>query len=140
MDWLLNLALETPGIHMLSDIPLVTPEALRVANIQFVYTTETTRNSASLYSPEYVPGGLISMAEAADSFPVSILPGSRHIEGTVTTASEAFLEWLIGRTTITAEESLKHHEGINMVWRKFQSIFLIIQGIIYYEPIYRAFV
>lgn len=138
MDWLLNLALETPGIHIFSDIPLLTPEALRVANIQFVYTAEPVINSGSLYNSAYVPGGLIPMAEAADSFPVGVL--STHVEGTGTTPSEAFLEWLIDRTTITAEESLKHHEGINMVWRKFQSIFGIIQGIIYYEPIYRAFV
>lgn len=137
MDWLLNLALETPGIHIFSDIPLVTPEALRVANIQFVYTAETVLDSGSLYSSEYVTGGLIPMTEAADSFPIDVLSDS---ETTATTPSEAFLEWLIGRTTITAKESLKHHEGINMVWKKFQSIFGVIQGIIYYEPIYRAFV
>lgn len=137
MDWLLNLALETPGLHIFSDIPLLTPEALRVANIQFVYSAEPTLSSGSLYSSEYVAGGLVPMTEAADSFPVGILSSS---EGTGTTPSEAFLEWLIGRTTITAAESLKHHEGINMVWKKFQSIFGVIQGIIYYEPIYRAFV
>lgn len=140
MDWLLNLALETPGIHIFSDIPLLTPEALRVANVQFIYTAEPVINSGSLYSSAYVPGGLVPIAEAADSFPVNIRSGAMNIEGTGTTPSEAFLEWLIDRTTITAEESLKHHEGINMVWRKFQSIFVIIQGIIYYEPIYRAFV
>ncbi|KAL0635920.1 hypothetical protein Q9L58_005164 [Maublancomyces gigas] len=140
VDWLLNLALETPGIHIFSDIPLLTPEALRVANVQFIYTAEPVINSGSLYSSAYVPGGLVPIAEAADSFPVNIRSGAMNIEGAGTTPSEAFLEWLIDRTTITAEESLKHHEGINMVWRKFQSIFVIIQGIIYYEPIYRAFV
>ncbi|RPB08226.1 Metallo-dependent hydrolase [Morchella conica CCBAS932] len=137
MDWLLNLALETPGLHIFSDIPLVSPEALRIATIQFQYSPEPPAVATSLYSSAYVPNGFVPITEAADTFPANLLMGS---EGTGTTSREAFLEWLIDRTTITAEESLKHHEGINMVWRKFQGIFRIISGIVYYEPVYRAFV
>lgn len=122
-------------MHIFSDVPVMSAEALKTANIQFLYTPEiATGTGALLYSPSYTAEGLIPLSEAADTFPAYLLG---HADAT---AREAFLEWLIGRTTITAEESLKHHEGINMVWRKFQSIFRIIQGIIYYEPIYRAFV
>lgn len=137
VDWLLNLALETPGLCIFSDIPLVSPEALRIATIHFQYLPVPPAVAASLYSSAYVPNGFVPITEAADTFPANLLMGS---EGTGTTAREAFLEWLIDRTTITAEESLKHHEGINMVWRKFQGIFRIISGIVYYEPVYRAFV
>lgn len=142
VDWLLNLALETPGLYIFSDIPLVSPEALRIATIQFQYSAKPPAVSASLYSSAYVPNGFIPITEAADTFPANLLMESGNIDGTAagTTAREAFLEWLIDRTTITAEESLKHHEGINMVWRKFQGIFRIISGIVYYEPVYRAFV
>lgn len=140
MDWLLNLALETPGIYIFSDIPLVSPEALRTATIRFIFYPEPAPGVESLYSSSYTPDGLVLMTEAADSFPVDLLPSSGGIEGTITSPREAFLEWLIGRTTITTAESLKHHEGINMVWKKFQSIFRIIEGIVYYEPVYRAFV
>ncbi|PWW75559.1 Metallo-dependent hydrolase [Tuber magnatum] len=137
MDWVFDVALNTPGIHIYSDIPLTTPKALEKAGIQFTYTATTPRVVEGLYSSQYEPGSLIPVTEVADSFPANLLLGESLEKKT---SRERFLEWIIGRTTITAEESLKHHEGINMIWAKFQSIFLIIQGIIYYEPIYRQFV
>ena len=122
---------------MYSDIPLTTPKALGKADIQFTYSATTPKAVGGLYSPQYEPGNLIPVTEAAASFPANLfLTGHSGNK----TSREGFLEWIISRTTITAEESLKHHEGINMIWAKFQSIFLVIQGIIFYEPIYRKFV
>ncbi|RPA94313.1 Metallo-dependent hydrolase [Choiromyces venosus 120613-1] len=137
MDWLFDVALNTPGIHIYSDIPLTTSKALEKANIQFTYSTTSPKAIAGLYSSKYEPGSLILVTEVADSFPANLLLNE---DSGNKTSREGFREWIISRITITAEESLKHHEGINMVWAKFQSIFMVIQGIIHYEPIYRQFV
>lgn len=137
MEWLFGVALNTPGIHIYSDVPLTTPKALEKANIQFTYSATTPKVAGGLYSPQYEPGSLIPVTEVANSFPPNSFLTAHSGNKT---SREGFLEWIINRTTITPEESLRHHEGINMIWAKFQSIFLVIQGVIYYEPIYRQFV
>ncbi|CUS15105.1 unnamed protein product [Tuber aestivum] len=136
MDWLFDAALNTPGFHISSDIPLTTPKALGKANIQFTYCATTPKVAEGLCSSQYEPRSLVPVTEFADSFPADLLPSEPLGKKT---PRERFLEWIIARTTITAEESLRHHEGINMIWAKFQSIFLVVQGIINYEPVYRQF-
>ena len=48
-----------------------------------------------------------------------------------------FRRWLSSRCTITEEESLLHHHGLNAIWKKFQSCFSTIGWILFYEPIFR---
>jgi len=126
VDWLLDRALETKGMHIYSGVPLTT-ENLDTASFEFQYSPTTPENSDSIYSSTYNPSTLISITTAADTFPSSKSPRN------------AFRAWFKTRTTITPDESMKHHEGINLIWAKFQSIFQIIGGIIYYEPIFRRF-
>ena len=77
----------------------------------------------SIWSSEYVPNTPTLLTKAADDFP----KGGRA----------GFLLWLKDRCTITHAESIEHHHGVDAVWRKFQSVFIILSTIIYYEPIFR---
>jgi adenosine deaminase CECR1 len=79
----------------------------------------------SIWSPDYVPSTPVLLTKAADSFPHGGRPG--------------FLNWLKQRCTITSTESIEHHHGVDAVWRKFSSVFTILNTIIFYEPIFRAF-
>jgi adenosine deaminase CECR1 len=135
---LIELALNTPGIHIYSDAPLVSPTALETADVRFVYSAHTPAVTAQrgIFSAGYVPGSLIPIVDAAESFPESLVP----LGVASSSARERFTRWITNRATITAEESLKQHEGIDKVWQKFQSTFVVLQGIIYYEPIYRRLV
>jgi adenosine deaminase CECR1 len=82
-------------------------------------------NENSIWSSEYSPDTLILLTQAADAFP----NGGRA----------GFIAWLKSRTTITNNESIKHHHGVDAVWRKFSSCFSILNTIIFYEPIFRLF-
>lgn len=141
-DWLFDRALETEGMGMRSNIPLDSENALQTARIEFQFCpeirrAETTSNfsaAPSIFTSSYIPSTLISVSAAASSFPVN------KFKTMGPTSREGFRAWYKSRTTITPEESMKHHEGINLIWSKFQSIFGILHGLIYYEPIFRVFV
>jgi adenosine deaminase CECR1 len=79
----------------------------------------------SIWSSDYVPNTPTLLTKAADSFP----NGGRS----------GFLTWLKDRCTITNAESVEHHHGVDAVWRKFSSVFTILNTIIFYEPIFRSF-
>lgn len=79
----------------------------------------------SLWSSDYVPDTPILLTKAADEFP----NGGR----------KGFLAWLKDRCTITNTESIEHHHGVDAVWRKFSSVFTILNTIIFYEPIFKLF-
>jgi adenosine deaminase CECR1 len=84
-----------------------------------------TGNGNSIWTEDYVPNSAILVTEAAESFP----NGGR----------KGFLAWLKDRLTITNTESIEHHQGVDAVWRKFSSVFTILNTIIFYEPIFRLF-
>lgn len=142
MEWLLDTALTTEGIYMHSPIPLTSKKALDTAIVGFLFSPEPPANTATahacLYSADYVPSSPVLLRTAVESFPANLL-GSHAIDG-AKPASTGFREWFVSRTTITPEESLLHHDGVNVIWAKFQSIFTLIGGLVYYEPIFRAFV
>lgn len=120
---------------MLSDIPLTTKNAFHKAKIEFRFSPNPIDSSAAeLFDESYEPFKLISAKEIANTFPAGLL--SNDSPGGVA----GYLDWLESKTTITPEESLKHHEGIDKIWAKFQSIFMVLNGAIWYEPIFRAFV
>lgn len=122
-DWLIETLLSTPGMHMFCSHDLSTPTKREVGALKFKWL-KAPSSGTSLWTPEYVSGKKIPVNEAADSF-----PGGR----------KAFVSWLKDRFTITHSESIEHHHGVNAVWRKFTSIFTILNSIIFYEPIFRAF-
>jgi adenosine deaminase CECR1 len=82
-------------------------------------------SSTSIWDQNHASGTPVLLTKAADSFP----HGGRA----------GFLAWLKKRCTITNTESIEHHHGVDAVWRKFSSVFTILNTIIFYEPIFRAF-
>lgn len=123
-DWLLRTALETDGMHIAAAGALHIASARESVPFTFQYAKQPLQTGASIWSKDYCPNTLVSLANAADTFP---------------DGKEAFIKWLKSRCTVGTEESVNHHHGANAIWRKFISIFAILKTLIYYEPIYRKF-
>lgn len=84
----------------------------------------TPDSSASIWSSGYTRNARIPLNDAASSFP---------------DGQKAFVQWMKDRCSITQDESLQHHLGVDDVWRKLQNAFVILCPIIYYEPVMRLF-
>ncbi|EEH18613.1 hypothetical protein PABG_07673 [Paracoccidioides brasiliensis Pb03] len=126
LGWLYETTLATPGMYFYSPLPLDSEGSRHGAAVQFIYSSTAPKASASVWASEYEPGTLVDANVAADTFP----DGGR----------KGFISWLKERTSIIEKESLEHHLGVDAIWRKFASIFIILGSIIYYEPILRAFI
>lgn len=124
-NFLFDVLFDTPGIHMMSDRPLVTDEDLREAQLLFRYF-KTTRTEGNVWAKDsYTPSEPIVLAQAADSFP----NGGR----------EGFRKWLFSRCTLSQTDAVAQHHGIDDIWRKFAMCFRVCNSMIHYEPIFRAF-
>lgn len=125
LDWVFNLALSTPGVHISAPVPLSSERAREASLFTFQYSGLPSKEVPSIWSPGYPPNTLVPIKVAAETFP----NGGR----------KGFVLWLIDRCSITQSESLQHHLGVDDVWRKLQTAFIIVGPLIYYEPILRAF-
>ncbi|KAI1327337.1 adenosine deaminase-related growth factor [Xylariaceae sp. FL0255] len=123
-DFLFGVLFETPGIHILADRPLHSPEALREAELLFRFLKEP-RTSANVWADGYEPKTPVLLTQAADAFPDGRKAG--------------FLKWLYSRATISRTEAIEQHHGVDHVWEKFFTCFRVANSIIHYEPIYRRF-
>ncbi|KAL8730209.1 MAG: hypothetical protein Q9181_004740 [Wetmoreana brouardii] len=123
-DFLVDQVLATEGMVMQSSQPLGTAEARQQAAVTFRYSRSPGTSTASVWTDNYQPGQLVPATAAADAFP----HGGR----------EGFKAWVIERSTITPDESLNHHHGLDAVWNKFTSCFIILGSMLRYEPIFRA--
>jgi adenosine deaminase CECR1 len=127
LDWAVEEAFKIDGMHIKAEAPLSDAQSILKTPFVFQYSnTSRTENSTSIWSAEYAKDTLIPLRSAADSFPNG--------------GKEGFIKWLYSRWTITPEESLKHHLGVDEIWRKFMSCFPIVGSLIYYEPIYKQFI
>ena len=124
VDWLIDEALGTEGMVMLAEEPLCDATARAQGEVSFRYSKGPIVNAPSIWSVEYQTSHPVSLKEAAASFPDGALDG--------------FKVWLNGRCTITSEESIKHHHGLDAVWKKFALCFPPLNSMEYYEPIFRA--
>lgn len=124
-DWLIRVALETDGIYFGAEAALTTPQARENTFIFFQYKNSAAEKTGSVFSDSYTPNTLVPINEVAEAFPNG--------------GKEAFITWLVGRLSITAEESLNHHHGPNSIWRKFTTTFRIIETLLWYEPILRQY-
>lgn len=124
VDWLIDELLGTEGMAMLAEEALCGPTARAHGKVVFRYSKGSLATASSIWSEEYQPSHPVSMKEAAGSFP----------DG----ATDGFKAWLKARCTITPEESIKHHHGLDAVWKKFTSCFPLLDSMEYYEPILRA--
>lgn len=126
LDWLFAEVMQTEGLCLTAKGPLNTKDGLVKTPFLFAHADEVPKDNKSIWTEQYEADSLVSLTEAAESFP----DGGRA----------GFLPWLKSRFTITPEESLNHHEGVNEVWRKFTSIFPVLGSLIFYEPLFRKFI
>lgn len=124
VDWLIDRVLTTDGMTILADEGLATAETRTLGNLKFQYDKTSSVDTPSIWSDNYEAKQPVPLNLAASSFPEGGLEG--------------FKAWLKGRCTITMEESLDHHHGLDAVWEKFKSCFPILNSLIFYEPIFRA--
>ena len=124
VDWLIDRVLTTDGMVVQADQSLTTAEMRKLGNIKLQYAESLSTNTPSIWSGDYRAKQLVPLKLAASSFPEGGLEG--------------FKAWLKGRCTITLEESLDHHHGLDAVWEKFKSCFPVLNSMIFYEPIFRA--
>lgn len=124
VGWLIDEVLGTEGIVMQAEESLCSPTARANGEVIFRYSKGSLATASSIWSEGYQASRPVSMKEAAASFP----------DG----ATEGFKTWLKSRCTITPEESIKHHHGLDAVWRKFHNCFPTLNSMEYYEPILRA--
>ncbi|KAL0942614.1 adenosine deaminase family protein [Colletotrichum truncatum] len=123
-DFLFDVLLKEPGMHFAADMPLSNKSALASSGVYFRFRNEETSES-SVWADDYVPGKFRLLTKTADEFP----DGGRS----------GFLKWLKGRCTISLTDNVEQHHGIDAIWRKFADCFSVIDTMIHYEPIFRAF-
>lgn len=125
LDWVFNEVLSTPGIQMSSPVPLSSERIRENAVVKFRYSSVTAADVPSIWSQDYPPHTLVPIKVAAATFPNG--------------GQKGFVAWMKDRCSITQSESLQHHLGVDDVWRKLQSAFVMLGPLTYYEPIMRAF-
>ncbi|KAK7510351.1 adenosine deaminase family protein [Phyllosticta citriasiana] len=126
LDWMLDEAFRLDGIHIWAEKALTTPADLVCTKFFFTYTKTAPSANQSMWSSSYTPETRIPLHAAANAFPNGGVQG--------------FREWVKSRTMITSEEFLRHHYGVNDIWRKFSSCFPILASLVFYEPFFRAFI
>lgn len=126
IDWLVDQALAEKGFCILAPEALSDKDKRTSSLIQFRFYSDDEikkqKTPGSIWTSAYSPNTPIPIKEAQRTFPDDDL---------------TFKKWLISRCTVTSEESLCHHHGLDAIWRKFQSTFFVISGMLFYEPIFR---
>ena len=126
VGWLIDQALLEKGLCIQASEPLTDKEKRQEVPLQIRYHSEEelseVKKGLSIWSASYEPHTPVPLREAQRSFPDHDL---------------TFKKWMVSRSTILAEQSLAHHEGLNAIWRKFQSCFLTIGQLLFYEPLFR---
>ena len=123
-EWLITQALATDGIAIRANRALDGNEAREKASIQFQYIKYPSTTMVPIWTQGYEANSFTSVTAAARDFPDGGL--------------DDFKAWLMSRMTISTEESLGHHQGVDAVWQKFTSCFPIIGSLLFYEPIFRS--
>ncbi|KIX07271.1 uncharacterized protein Z518_01924 [Rhinocladiella mackenziei CBS 650.93] len=126
IDWLIDQALAERAFCILAPEALSDKEKRTTGLLQFRYYPDEEikrqKSPGNIWTSSYTPNTPVPIREAQRTFPDDDL---------------TFKKWLTGRCTITAEESLCHHHGLDAIWRKFQSTFMVISWMLFYEPIFR---
>ncbi|KAL2141786.1 hypothetical protein VTI28DRAFT_1923 [Corynascus sepedonium] len=121
LDHLLTVALDTPGMCIACpDGHLATQDARREEGFCVQFRDKAGSEHCSVWTTEYEPGTFINLSKAANDYP----EGGRH----------GFMEWLKGRCRTLIQDC---HLGRG----RLGPIACLggICGMIYYEPIWRAF-
>ncbi|KAJ5564517.1 hypothetical protein N7513_000759 [Penicillium frequentans] len=126
IDFLVDQAFSTPGMHISAPAPLITKQDFESAlfGFEFVSKPETATDKPAIWSEQYEASTLIPIQTAASSFPNG--------------GEAGFREWVKSRCMIMPEHSYKHHHGVDAIWKIFKGCFGVINSILMYEPIFRA--
>ncbi|OTB09145.1 hypothetical protein M426DRAFT_51009 [Hypoxylon sp. CI-4A] len=123
-NYLIDVLFDTPGMHLRADQPLTTAEARDAAKITFRFFKKP-RTEGNIWSNDYKPDTSISLSQAADAFPDGGKPG--------------FVKWLYSRCTLSRTDAVSQHHGVDHIWQKFYKCFRVVNSMIHYEPMFRAF-
>jgi len=123
-DYISDVLLKTPGIHISADAALSSSKALTNVSVRFRYRKKQD-SEHSIWTDNYVPGTWRNLEKAAEEYP----DGGRL----------GFLRWLKNQCTLTHKESIERHHGPDNIWHSFGRCFHFADTIIHYEPIFRAF-
>ncbi|KAM7200159.1 adenosine deaminase [Rhypophila sp. PSN 637] len=141
-DYLFNLLFEIEGLHLACTSGSVASKEGReeaVVAVKFrnprpcppshLENVSQEEYYASIWNDDsgriYKQGEFIPLNEAADRFP----EGGR----------KGFVQWLKDRCTLSSTDGLEQHHGIEHIWNKFIKCFVVLNNILHYEPIWRAF-
>ena len=132
-DFMLDVVLATPGMHLLCDTSHLATAKARgdadaVPQIRFrkKVSEEDPSGSVSIWRENYVPGTPVPLVKAAEEFP----DGGRR---------EGFLKWMKSKCTLSQTDAVEQHHGVDAIWRKFRGCFMVVGHMLHYEPIFRAF-
>lgn len=125
LGFIFRQALATDGLCISADRAASTEKARANANFKFRYVPETAKDATPIWSESYTPDTWIPVVSAAESCPHG--------------GKDGFVEMLIARVTINPDYSLHHHLGVSDIWRNFATSFPIMDSLLRYEPIFRAF-
>lgn len=126
IDFIINEALVTPGLHICASQPLTQEEDYKNTPFHFRYSTRRASDSEgrpNIWTGTYNPGDLVPVSEAAPLFP----------DGGET----GFRRWLRQRCTNTQRES-GHSTGTNETARLPEVSLPILNSLLGYEPILRS--
>ncbi|KAL2834852.1 hypothetical protein BDW59DRAFT_165 [Aspergillus cavernicola] len=123
IDWLIDQALEIPGFFITSPVSLRPGESEWTEPFEFHYRPKAQDDcAANIWQSGYTPNQPVPVTDAAATYPGGVA---------------AFKTWAVSRMTINEEEALEHHHGIADIWKKFQSCFRSIAGLLFTEPVFR---
>ncbi|ETN46785.1 uncharacterized protein HMPREF1541_00974 [Cyphellophora europaea CBS 101466] len=129
IGWLVDQGLAERGLCLVAAQGLSSKERRESDYVEVRYYPEDEvkqlarkGDEGNIWSERYVAGTPLPIREAQRMFPDS---------------ETTFKKWVVSRCTVTAEESLMHHHGLDAVWRKFQRCFVTIGQFLFYEPIFR---
>ncbi|TQW00733.1 CECR1 family adenosine deaminase [Cordyceps javanica] len=124
-EYLVRELLKLPNIHIASDRPLASPEALEQGLVTFRYRAKERLQGSSVWNADYKKDKFLLLTKMADEFP----EGGR----------DGFIRWLTGRCTLHPQDARHQHHGIDAIWAKFQNCFISSATIMTYEPMVRLY-
>jgi adenosine deaminase CECR1 len=127
IDFLIDQAFSTPGMHFKSEKPLLTKKDYEEVPIKFQFSSQPLSASdatPSIWTEAYETSSLVPVQKAASSFPQG--------------GEAGFRDMIRNRCMLTPEHSYNHYHGVDAIWSIFTRTFPVINSILNYEPIFRA--
>lgn len=124
-EWLFNEAISTPGMCISAPVALADEHVREKGTLKIEFSTKPNAGGESIWSPDYESFSRIPLTDAADTFP----GGKKN-----------FVAWIKRRCSVTQSVALQQHLGVDDIWKKLQSAFILITPVIFYEPITRKFI